>query len=113
MKKNDPRQMTLLDLVSPATRTCADCGGTILAPTIGGVRRGSCHCKPERKPIEKSAPRECCLAVIATYETLGGGEMARVAKSRVGHAPVRLFCKVCIAGLQHDRQTDTWIREGV
>jgi len=27
-----------------ASRECGKCGGTILAPSVGGARRGSCHC---------------------------------------------------------------------
>lgn len=31
--------------------TCEKCGGTILDPSIGGARRGTCNCK-EPKPVE-------------------------------------------------------------
>ncbi|MGH2406354.1 MAG: hypothetical protein ACRDGN_18110 [bacterium] len=30
--------------VRPLPSTCETCGGTILAPTIGGVPRGTCYC---------------------------------------------------------------------
>ena len=116
MRKIDPTQMTLLDLVSPTTCVCETCGGTILPPTIGGVARGSCHCStaPARVKAVKSAPQECCTRVIATYEAIGGGELATVAKHRVtvlGYTPICLYCKACTARMVYDVD-GKWTREG-
>jgi len=113
-KSSDPGQMTLLDLISPQTRTCERCGGTILPPTIGGVPRGTCHCSREPAPekVVRSEPKECCKKVIAAYERdYPHAERAKafgVASVNRG-SRVALFCKTCEARLEF---AGTWIREG-
>lgn len=118
--------MTLFDLVPDAPRLCSKCDGTILAPTIDGVPRGTCHC-PEnlsrpanritdwnaesvqiaRLPwVTRQDPRDCCKKVIVRYEGVDH-EMAIVAKQRGG---VALHCEKC-----HSRVTFSdgrWWREG-
>jgi len=111
-KSNDPRQITLLDLVSQ--KVCERCGGTILAPTIGGVRRGTCHC-PSAEDVAprmvRGKPKDCCLKVIAHYER--DYPNAEVAKQRGASSVnrgsrVALHCKECTARLEFDGK---WIRE--
>ncbi len=114
---------TLFDLVPNAPRLCTKCGGTILAPTIGGVPRGTCHCPEnlskeasaadrvtdwtaERIQVVKSDPQDCCKQVIAHYEGLDDAQ-AEIAKQRGG---VALYCPTC-----KSRVTFTagkWQREG-
>lgn len=102
---------TLFDLVPNAPRLCSDCGGTILAPTIGGVPRGTCHCPfnlvkgsvaerttdwtVERVKVVKSDPRECCKQVIAQYESIDGAEIAKARHAAGTASPVALFCPEC------------------
>lgn len=121
-KEKHPGQLTLLDLVP---LNCAECGGTILPPTIGGVPRGTCHCPSNLSKaaaaqrvtdwtadqvttawVKGQDPRECCMQVVAQYEGVDA-EMAAVAKQRGG---VALFCPQC-----HSRVTFSdgkWQREG-
>jgi hypothetical protein len=73
---------------------CAKCGGTILAPTVRGVPRGTCRCP--RFPA-------CCLAMIARYEAM---EISVAAKARGG---VALHCDGCAARVTFNNE---WRREG-
>lgn len=95
--------MTLLDQVVRAVGTCKTCGGTILSATVKGVSRGSCHCTGTPSKPVGSAPRDCCKAVIAEYESVDG---TAVAKQRGG---VALFCRACHARLEY---ADRWTRIG-
>lgn len=108
--------MTLLDFVP---RTCEKCGGTILAPTIGGVPRGTCHCPANRltdwggeavritrpEPIKRGPPAECCLQLIESYESIDRVS-AEVAKARGG---VALFCPTCKGRVTYS--DNKWQRE--
>ena len=46
------------------TKLCPDCGGTILPPSIGGARRGTCHClegnrnRDQEKTMTKKQKRD-------------------------------------------------------
>ncbi len=112
MKRSDPSQITLLDLVSQ--KVCERCGGTILAPTVRGVPRGSCHCpsaaEAEVKMV-RGKPKDCCWKVIAAYER--DYPDAEVAKKRGASSVnrgsrVALHCETCTARLEY---TGKWIRE--
>lgn len=45
---------------------CARCGGTVLAPTRGGVPRGTCHCPPNAvAPRREDPTREIIIRLTA------------------------------------------------
>lgn len=115
-KKADVNQLGLLEQVQ-APQTCGVCGGTILAPTIGGVPRGTCRCarggdrftdwsaEQVRQPrVSRGKPLPCCFAVIERYESVDR-EQAEIAKQRGG---VALFCNQCECRVTFDGK---WYRE--
>jgi len=100
-KSKQSGQLTLLDLIP---RTCETCGGTILAPTRGGVPRGTCSCPREAERftdwtaergrlVKRGDPHDCCMELIALYESIDP-EVATVAKQRGG---IALYCPQCYA----------------
>ena len=121
MKKNAPQGPTLFDLVPDAPRLCKECGGTILAPTIGGVPRGTCRCPRADatkrvtdwssvevyRPLKTLPLLACCEKLIERYEAIDP-VFASIAKKRGG---VALYCSECTSRVEFS--DGAWQRKGV